>query len=71
VTPELVESPFAPPASGVASMRGVIEAWETDEAATGLEQSYETSDGAVDSRDDLEADLLSTMSFSLGSLETK
>lgn len=31
--------------------------WDIDEAATGLELLYETSDGAVDSRDDLKIDV--------------
>ncbi len=57
VTPELAESPSTPYASMIAMMRRVIEFWGHDEAATGFEQLYETSDGAVDSRDDLKVDI--------------
>lgn len=32
----------------------VLKAWDVDEAATGAEQPYDLSDGAVDSRDSLE-----------------
>ena len=57
VTPELAELPYASNASKVASIRRVIEFWGLDEAATGFEHLYETSDGAVDSRDDLEVNI--------------
>lgn len=32
----------------------VLKAWDVDEAAAGVEQPYDLSDGAVDSRDSLE-----------------
>jgi hypothetical protein len=51
ITPEL------PPTLSPDWIRPVLEFWDIDEAATGFKQLYEASDGAIDSRDDLKAEI--------------
>jgi len=50
-------APELPPALSPDWILPILEFWDSDEVATGFKQPYQASDGAIDSRDDLKADI--------------